>query len=224
MKENPCAFCNPELTVPDYLGKHGVDRIDLTTLYESERLLVKPDILPAGDFHALVIPHEHKFSFAQNHGLGEEVGSLLYQIEETIGDSLVWFEHGGVQEGAKVQSVYHNHAHLIGTEGKDVISYMESVLDSEGVLYSRVAGVDSSPALNLERMGLSDTGYFYVQQGSFGLLATDESDGFPSQITQRNMSKLLSGKELNWKLAGSDPELARQSIIRMFNVIEKCRK
>ena len=102
-----------------------------------------PDVLPSGIFHALVIPHEHRFSFAQNHGLGDEVGRLIYQLEETINRPVAWFEHGGVQEGSKVQSVYHNHAHVIATEGYRVIDYMEYELTGMNIPHQRLHVSDS---------------------------------------------------------------------------------
>jgi hypothetical protein len=224
IKEN-CEFCNQTQDRFQHFSEYGVDRIDLTRLWQTDKLFVKPDVLPvSGGFHGLVIPFEHRFSFAQNHGLNEEVGQLLSTIKEKIGKDLVWFEHGGIQEGSKVQSVYHNHAHIIATEEVRVLDFMEDVLDEMNIHTSRLVGVDASPAFNVHALGLEDKGYIYIQQKSEALLAINDDDSFPSQIAQRNMSRLLSGRELNWKQLDTDPELAKLSIVRILDIINLCKK
>lgn len=218
-----CEFCQPTPENFPHFKEFGKDRIDLKVLWETDNLIVKPDILPAGEFHALVVPKLHEYSFARVAVEEEEYGNLLLNIKEAVGDIAV-FEHGGFKHGGKVQSVYHAHQHLIGTSGLRVLEYMETVGESEGVSYAFLEGVDECPLSTLRGFDLQEKGYFYIQQGRNALLAVDEEDSFPSQIAQRNMSLLLSGRVLNWKNVDKDEELAKLSVARISNIIERCKE
>jgi diadenosine tetraphosphate (Ap4A) HIT family hydrolase len=218
-----CAFCNPGSSDFPHFKRMGVDRIDLVHLAETDRLIVKSDIIPASPlFHALIIPKEHKFSFAHNHGLDSEVGHLIRELEAKAGE-LAFFEHGGFKEGSKIQSVYHNHAHLIATGGRRALEYMADTLSGMNVDFTRHVDVDSSPAKNVRDLELHDTGYIYIQQGHEAILATDTDDNFPSQITQRSMSK-FHGRELNWKEVGQNEDLAKESVTRILQTIATCQQ
>src|SRR5258708_7699873 len=93
----PCTFCAPTETDRPHFAEFGRGRIDLVPILETDNLQVLPDALPVSPdgLHMLVIPHPHKYSFAANPDLGYEVGHVLRELEERIGQPLAIFEHGG---------------------------------------------------------------------------------------------------------------------------------
>lgn len=99
-----CLFCNI------IAGK-----IPAKFVYESDSIVVFPDIHPAADFHLLIVPREHI------RGIGEigEMGKLLTNVYE-VANKLV--EENNLQNdayrvlvnGGKAQHIPHLHFHLLG--------------------------------------------------------------------------------------------------------------
>ena len=136
---------------------------------------------------------------------------------------MVIFEHGGIKDGGRNQSVYHQHAHICTSGGYDTIRYMADMLEAEGVFFDPVDTVDRSPIINLQRE-FKGQPYFYVQQGARGIMAHNRDDQIPSQLMQRNMSRLLSGRVLDWKRIGAEEELAVLAVLRIANLLERCKQ
>ena len=223
----PCSFCEPQTTQYPHFAAYGRGRIDLVHLLETEHAYVKPDILPSSpDGHLLLIPKPHGTSFAALPQLTSEIGQLLYQTEQILQRPVVFFEHGSIEEGAKVQSVYHQHAHIIPDGSSNVLDFMRDWLNKLGIPHEVIDTSDPSPIANLKRH-FDGFNYLYIQQGRVGLMAHDNLDGkptdaFPSQITQRGASRLFHGRELNWKQIAQSDELARLSVQTIAHIVDDC--
>lgn len=222
-----CAFCNPYVRSYDHFSRFGKDRIDLYHLWETENIIVKPDILPVrpDGLHFLMIPKPHRLAFAQLPEHQYEVGNLLYKIEQEIGQPLIFAEHGGgsAENGyteSKNQSVYHQHAHLVAGEG-DVLQYMADTLPSEGLSYQWWIAQNANP-INQSWQFYTGHPYLYVQSGNRGLWVEDRGDTMKSQVTQRSLSRFF-GQQVNWKAISEDEEMARLSVARIASAIERCR-
>ena len=100
-----CLFCNI------IAGK-----ISAKFVYESDKLVVFPDINPAADIHLLIVPREHIGGIGE---IGEDMGELLTQVYN-VADKLV--EENNLKDnsyrvlvnGGKAQHVPHLHFHLLG--------------------------------------------------------------------------------------------------------------
>ena len=222
-----CRFCSPNNASWEHFEEYGKSPLDKVRLHESANLVVLPDILPVSPkFHGLIVPREHRLALASLFQLNQEVGQTLHRVEKLIGRPLVFFEHGGASErNGGIQSVFHAHGHLISTE-KDirVLDYMKDVLLRMGIQCLGLEDLDPSPISNIRKAAKKDCGYLYIQMGRQGLMAYDKEDTFPSQITQRAMSRFLnSGHELDWKRIDQDEELARLSVARIASVIKSCK-
>lgn len=222
----PCSFCKP-IDYPHF-QRMGRDRLDLAHLIETENVYLKPDILPSSPVgHYLVIPKPHNVSFAAlPYELADEVGSIIYQAEQVMGMPMVFFEHGSIEEGSKIQSVYHQHGHLVPDGSTNILDFMRDWLNKMGIAHTVIDTPDLSPMVNL-RQQFRGYNYLYVQQGRMGLMAHDNvdgdpTDGFPSQISQRGVSKLFRNRELNWKLIPTDDELARLSVASIAHIVDDC--
>ena len=55
-------------------------------------------------------------------------------------------------------------------------------------------------------------------------MAHNRDDQIPSQLMQRNMSRLLSGRVLDWKRIGAEEELAVLAVLRIANLLERCKQ
>lgn len=234
-KEN-CPFCTPENFIRPHFTEYGVDpRLDKTPVVEMDNLVVTPDVLPASpDFHLIVYTREDcKVSFASSPELWSEMGEVLFQLEDLLNKPLFFVEHGGFsgnsKSGAgtsKVQTVSHRHAHLFPYELR-LADYMHDALDEMKIENNRFTNGSYSPLLTMDKLPeCRRNSYLFAQEvkeGGRGLVAYDRENIWPSQITQKNISDLLSGRELDWKLIEEDDELARTSVRRVLNIIEKCR-
>lgn len=217
-----CQFCSPEMTSFTHFEERGLERIDLAILRKTENFVAKPDSLPVHPegIHMLVIPNKHTYSFAQlPTEVGPEVQDLVGDLETTLGEELVLFEHGGIKHGGKIQSVYHAHAHLIGSGGNNVLGYMAGVLEQEQIGYD-VVSADHNPVRNIQG-AFQNQGYFYIQQDGFAIVAHDPNEVLPSQLAQRNMSALLTGEVVNWKKMGANPRYADLSVGRISSLLDK---
>ena len=148
-------------------------------------------------------------------------------------DDLVLFEHGGTSYGSSVLSVYHQHCHLISSSGYDVLAYMNHVLsetiDNQGNRLSPLlVDVPHHQPVRLltDYFGAEIHPYIFVQRGRQRLLFIDQDNALPSQVSQRAMTKLLSGRELSWKQLpphGEDQELADLAVRRVVSIVENVR-
>lgn len=91
--------------------------------YESEKLVVFPDINPSADIHLLIVPKEHISAISD---LNDSHGPLLAEIYET-GNKLVKKYslendlYRVVVNGGKAQHVPHLHFHLLGGNWKKIV-------------------------------------------------------------------------------------------------------
>lgn len=91
--------------------------------YESDRLVVFPDIHPSADLHLLIVPKEHIGGIEdlnQSHG---QLLAEIYQVvnklvaENNLKDGL----YRVAVNGGKAQHVPHLHFHLLGGQWKKMI-------------------------------------------------------------------------------------------------------
>lgn len=89
-------------------------------VYETESLVVFPDIHPAADLHLLIVPKEHIASF---HDLEKDHGQLLAEVYQTASrlvseNNLTDKAYRVVVNGGKAQHIPHIHFHFLGGEWK----------------------------------------------------------------------------------------------------------
>ena len=91
--------------------------------YESENLVVFPDINPAAEVHLLIVPKKHLGGIKD---IGGEQGALLAEVyrvvsnlvdENKLSDDL----YRVVVNGGKAQHVPHLHFHLLGGQWKKMV-------------------------------------------------------------------------------------------------------
>jgi len=238
-EKKPCNFCDTEQILkksPGYPRHHliefGLPRLDIVPLMQTENLAVFPDILPAEPhgLHFLVVPSAHGQAYAQRPELADELGYIIARVESEFGVPMIRGEHGGGSPEmgygeSNNQSVYHQHVHLAGNPyGLDVLGYMKDALRrKENIDCKTLHGLDGTPSPVVSRKYTGHP-YLYIQQGSEGIWAEDVGDTFRSQILQRNLSSLLSGDPLDWKLIPSKPDLARLSAQRIMKVFNQCKR
>ena len=85
-------------------------------VFESDHLVVFPDIHPAADLHLLIVPREHIRGIMD---IGEDQGSLLVKVYKTVSklveeNKLKDDYYRVVVNGGKSQHVPHLHFHLLG--------------------------------------------------------------------------------------------------------------
>ena len=102
---NDCLFCNI------IAGK-----ISARFVFESDHLVVFPDIHPAADLHLLIVPKEHIGGIRE---IGGDKGKLLTEVYKTVGklveeNNLTEDYYRVVVNGGKSQHVPHLHFHLLG--------------------------------------------------------------------------------------------------------------
>lgn len=91
--------------------------------FESENLVVFPDINPSADVHILIVPKSHIRGIGD---IGREHGVLLADIYQTV-NKLVAENNLGkdsyrvVVNGGKAQHVSHLHFHLLGGTWKKMV-------------------------------------------------------------------------------------------------------
>jgi len=230
-KKDKCPLCYVGSYPFPHFERFGRQRLDTFSILESDNFKVKPDILPVNPDgrHFLVFPKEHFYNFAQFGGnplIVDELGRLVYQLEQQFGP-LVIFEHGGVKDGNKNQSVYHAHFHAIGgLEGYDIISYMRDMV-SGGLGEGEVYPYQIFPAPNYDFLSnlhhrFNGHPYLYVEQGPWALYIEDKDEKMKSQVTQRAMHRFFSGQILNWKEIPENEEFARESVRRLANIVDWC--
>ena len=219
-REFGCTFCHPEQSVRLHFAEYGVARLDFVKLIETDHIFVVPDLLPIGT-HVLMIIKNHKYSFAAHPDLADEVGFVHHQLESLFHTQMAFIEHGGIENGGSNQSIYHQHAHIIETKGLNVIQYMSDTLESQSIEHEIIFTPDSSPAVNLQH-AFDNQAYLYLQQGNRGIIAHDPDNHFPSQTAQKNLSLLLEGRTLNWKQIVNDHEMAKLSVQKIVNLLERC--
>ena len=223
MAERPCIMCDP-LSVPvKHFERYGVPRLDTIPLLKSDHFKVIADVLPAADFHALIIPNKHTFSYAMMPELHDEFGHLVNELEAVVGEPLALLEHGGAGPGANHQSIYHAHKHVMPSR-LNPIAVLQDDFKRRGVEHKTIDMEDPSPIHDLHRY-VDGMNYLYVKQGTGGLLAIDHNGTHPSQQIQRAMGKQYTGEFLNWKEIGDSgrgEELARRSVQQMLLAIQRC--
>lgn len=217
-----CKFCNSHGSDLDHFKEHGVDRIDLARLTETENFYVIPDSLPVhpDGLHVLLVPKIHLYSFASlPESIDLEAQAQIDAMTDFFGGDVAIFEHGGVKHGGNTQSVYHAHAHIIAAEGNDVISYVKQTLDSHKLPWEPVhPNHHSVPTI---RESFQGHGYFFIQHNNRAIISHDPADSFPSQMTQRTMSQLLTGEVVDWKRVPEVPRFADLSVNRVRAVLGK---
>lgn len=92
-------------------------------LFESDNLVVFPDINPSADIHILIVPKKHVPSMSD---ISKEDGSLLVEVYETVkklvkDHNLADGSYRVVINGGKAQHVPHLHFHLLGGQWKKMV-------------------------------------------------------------------------------------------------------
>ena len=228
--KNPnCSFCDYKKEQFPHFKRYGQGDLDRYVIAQTDHFSVKSDILPGNPDgrHILVHPKAHVYNHAVLGRYANEVGALVYQLEQRMGP-LVTFEHGGLKPGNSIQSIYHAHFHAYGgLDEIDVIGYMADML-SGGLSSDEIYPFEIVPApdytfiSNLEGR-FNGIPYLYVEQGPWGLIAEDPKESMRSQITQRSMHKFFSGQELDWKQIPQNEEFAKESVRRIKNLVEFCQ-
>ena len=231
-KKINCPFCNKESSANSHFEKYGlVNNPDLAHILETDNTYIKPELLSSSPdgMHLLLIPKPHRLSFTALPELANEVGHAIQRIEDEFQRSFVFFEHGSAMGGeSKLQSVYHQHGHLIPDGNSNILEYMADRLKKVYKIPFKIIDTpDKSPIVNLKQY-FKGFNYLYIQQGRKGLIAHDNKDGdptdsFPSQMTQKSMSLFLGHVEIDWKLINQKEEFARLSAQRMANLIAQCK-
>lgn len=223
-----CVLCDYNKQDVPYFQRYGVRKLTSYVVAETPHYQVKPDIIPGNPDgrHLLVHPKEHVYNHAGLVGHSDEIGRLTYDLEQKFGP-LVVFEHGGLQPGNNVQSVYHAHFHAYGgLEEVDVIRWMQYMLNGglgsdEIYPYEIISAPDRAFITNLSRR-FNGISYLYVEQGSLGMIVEDREGKMKSQITQRSMHVYFSGQILDWKQIPHNEQFARESVRRISNLVELC--
>lgn len=226
--DSDCTFCNYQNSNFPHFEKYGRKDLDRYVVTETENFQVKPDILPGNPDgrHVLIHPKFHVYNHAGLTKYIDEMGQLVYQLEQKLGP-LVIFEHGGLKQGSSNQSIYHAHLHAYGgLEEVDVIKWMEHML-SGGLGKDEIYPYNIFPAPDyafLANLNGNFNGYpyLYVEQGSWAIMVEDPEERMKSQVTQRSMHKFFSGEILDWKKVDENEEYARESVRRIANLIEFC--
>lgn len=109
---NDCTFC-----------KIIKKEISSNIVYESDTLVVFPDINPSADVHLLIVPKEHIGGVGEISG---EHDKLLAEIYETANklvedNDLKDNAYRVIVNGGKAQHVPHLHFHLLGGQWKKMI-------------------------------------------------------------------------------------------------------
>lgn len=109
---NDCLFC-----------KIIKREIPSNIVYESETLVVFPDISPSADIHLLIVPKKHIGGIGN---IGEGYGKLLEDVYETVNklvseNNLTDDLYRVVVNGGKAQHVPHLHFHLLGGQLKKYV-------------------------------------------------------------------------------------------------------
>lgn len=91
--------------------------------YESEKLVVFPDINPSADIHLLIVPYEHIGAISD---LNDSHGPLLAEIYQTAvklakENNLENDLYRVVVNAGKAQHVPHLHFHLLGGQWKKAV-------------------------------------------------------------------------------------------------------
>lgn len=227
MYKETCPFCNRYLKDFDFFEDYGLDQIVSFIAFESPNFLVKPDILPGvkTGLHFLLYPKDHIYNLAEVNHI-EEMGSVLRKMEKKFGKMAI-FEHGGLEEGNSNQSKYHAHAHIIfGLDKYNMIDYMGDMLDGRlppdrrQYEYQEIQTPKYAFPLNI-REHFQNQPYLYVQQGRKGIILSGKTT---SMISQRAVHLLTDGEIMNWKEIEDRPDLQKQSILRILNLIKRCRE
>ena len=224
-----CPFCHPDKFIKPHFAEYGVCSVlDKIPVLETERIIVTPDVLAVSpEFHLVLFTREdHLTSFASSPELQEEVGSVLHSLGMSLNQPIVFVEHGGVMGLTKpstLQTVGHRHAHILPGELR-LTDFLGDVLIGMGIDYTTFNSQDTSPLAAISEFPeCQQYGYLFAQDITTGrgLVAFDRENVWPSQITQKNVARLLSGQELDWKAMQQDPELARLSVQRVVSTHER---
>ncbi len=91
--------------------------------FESDNLVVFPDINPSADIHLLIVPRQHIGGIRE---IGEDRGNLLTEVYQVINklveeNNLKDDSYRVVVNGGRAQHVPHLHFHLLGGQWKKMI-------------------------------------------------------------------------------------------------------
>ena len=92
-------------------------------IFESENIIVIPDINPAADIHLLIVPKKHITAMGD---ITSEYGELLVEIYQTVkrlvkDNNLTDNLYRVVVNGGKAQHIPHLHFHFLGGQWKKFI-------------------------------------------------------------------------------------------------------
>ena len=92
-------------------------------VYQSDNIIIFPDISPSADVHLLIVPKEHIETF---HDLDSKHGKMLSEIYQVASklikdNNLENNSYRVVVNGGKAQHIKHLHFHLLGGKWKKQI-------------------------------------------------------------------------------------------------------
>ena len=92
-------------------------------IYQSDSLVVFPDINPSADIHLLIVPKEHIGKIGD---IGKTHGELLGEVYEIVNklvseNNLTDNFYRVVVNGGKAQHIPHLHFHLLGGKWKKMV-------------------------------------------------------------------------------------------------------
>lgn len=89
--------------------------IPAKTVFESENLIVFPDINPAADVHLLIVPKAHIANINEAKDNGQLLSEIFQVSEKLVDDNNLRDDFYRVLvNGGKAQKVPHLHFHLLG--------------------------------------------------------------------------------------------------------------
>ena len=217
--ENFCPFCDgldsDSRFYQQYPELEGYPQI----LYQTESVMVLPDLAPVKSGHVLIVPKQHVTSHTcLDDSCRREFAQVYDFVKEKLGkpDTLE-FEHGsGFLNDKQVacgNSVFHAHWHVIPVSGQvEGIKILDKMLD-EIPSDMQFQSFGHEDVTNSERflMKLSESSdnhpYLVFRNADWAVVFREEDElAVPSQILRRITALVLHGERgrWNWKDATDD--------------------
>lgn len=92
-------------------------------LFESENLIVFPDISPSADTHLLIVPKEHISGLPDLNSTHKDLLLEIYSVanQQVLENGLDQDLYRVVVNGGKAQHIPHLHFHLLGGQWKKMV-------------------------------------------------------------------------------------------------------
>jgi diadenosine tetraphosphate (Ap4A) HIT family hydrolase len=204
-------------------------------IQEDEHSVAIPDALPIGNgAHLLVVPKEHSYSFVGLERGSCSTGDHLASFTQSLGQKyfpagFITFEHGSFKPGSNNMSVYHSHAHIVGTE-RDIIDELEQRIRNSGLHPHEISLTDNNYPHRLKNY-INGHSYMFVQQGRRGLYVDEgeETIVLPSQFGQKNVhdiTRIDRNHFWDWKylVRHQCPKTMRVAVTRAADIVNRFKE